>query len=102
MRGYLLTILVVLLAAACPAQDATIPPETKPVPETFFSGAVIAVSTTEITIRRRALISNATTKTFAMDAETKIEGKLRVKANVTVRYVTGDDGNARATRIIVR
>ena len=87
MRGYLLTIILVLLAAG---------------PENFFSGTVVSVSTTQVTVRRRALVSNAMTKTFVIDAGTKIEGKLRVKANVTVQYLAGDEGQARAIRIIVR
>ena len=68
----------------------------------FFSGSVVAVSATEITVRRRALVSNETTQTFQIDSATKIQGKVRVKSNVTVRYVTEGEGHCRAIRIIVR
>ena len=102
MRGCLLILFVALLGVPCAAQDATVPPTEMKAAETFFSGSVVAVSSTEITVRRRALISNATTKAFAMDADTKIEGKVRVKATVTIRYVTDDEGQARAIQIIVR
>jgi hypothetical protein len=88
VRGFLVMILICLLSGA--ADD------------TFFSGTVVALTNTEVTVRRRALVSNATTQTFAIDSETKIEGKLRVKANVTIRYVTDDEGHARALSIIVR
>ncbi len=89
MRGFLLAIILTSVLLAAPA-------------ELFFSGAVVSASDTEITVRRRALVSNATTKTFLIDADTKIEGKLRIKANVTVRYVTAEDGISRAIGIIVR
>ncbi len=102
MRFIPLTLYIALLGVSCAAQETAVPPAGMKEVETFFSGSVVAVSTTEITVRRRALISNATTKTFAMDAETKIEGKVRVKASVTIRYVTDDEGQARAIQIIVR
>jgi hypothetical protein len=89
VRGFLLIIPAGLLLTA--AQDAT-----------FFSGSVLACSPTEITVSRRALISNATTQIFLIDSETKIEGKLRVKANVTVRYLAVYEGNPKALGIIVR
>jgi hypothetical protein len=88
LRGLLVMILICLLSGA--ADD------------TFFSGTVVALTNIEVTVRRRALVSNATTQTFAIDSDTKIEGKLRVNANVTVRYVTDDEGHARALGIIVR
>jgi hypothetical protein len=70
--------------------------------DAFFSGSVVAVTKTEITVRRRALVSNETTQTFLIDSDTKIEGKLRVQAEVTVRYVTDDEGHSKALSIIVR
>ena len=86
-RGFIFLLLLSLLHG----QDAT-----------FFSGSVVALSDTEITVRRRALVSNATTQTFLIDSGTKIEGKLRLKANVTIRFVTDDEGRARAVSIVVR
>ena len=97
MQRGLFTILSFLAPALLLAQDAA-----KPVAATFFSGSVVTVSSSEITVRRRALISNAATQTFLIDSETKIEGKLRVRANVTIRYVKDDEGRVRALGIIVR
>jgi hypothetical protein len=87
-RGLLVMTLICLLSGA--------------VDDTFFSGIVVALTKSEVSVRRRALVSNETTQTFAIGSDTKIEGKLRVKANVTVRYVTDDEGHARALGIIVR
>jgi len=99
LRGILLSTLICLLSAWYePKRD-----EPKPAaPPTFFSGSVVSVNDAQITVRRRALVSNATTQTFVIDSETKIEGKLRVKINVTVRYVTDEEGHTRAVSIIVR
>jgi hypothetical protein len=44
---------------------------------------------------------NSDTRTFLITQETRVEGKLRVKARVTVRYAHEGDSN-RALRIIVR
>jgi hypothetical protein len=44
---------------------------------------------------------NSETRTFLITKETRIEGKLRLKARVTVRYTHDDEGN-RALHIIVR
>ena len=90
VRGFLLLVLAGLL----PGQDL---PRSD-----FFSGTVVALSPTEITVRRRALVSNASTDAFLMDSQTRVEGKLRVSANVTIRYRTEPEGNAKALRIIVR
>jgi hypothetical protein len=101
VRGALTTTVNLLLASCSLAQEAPQAPK-KPESPTFFSGTVVANTATEITVHRRALISNATTKTFAIDGDTKIEGKLKVKVNVTVRYVTEEEGRTRAVHIIVR
>jgi hypothetical protein len=89
-------VLVCLLPALAWAAQET-PPEA-----TFFSGTVVAVNANEVTVRRRALVSNETTRTFQIDSTTKVQGKLRLKADVTVRYVADDKGNCRAVSIIVR
>ena len=90
VRGFLSLVLAGLLLG----QDLP--------PSDFFSGTVVALSPDQITVRRRALISNAATSAFFMDSETRVEGKLRVKANVTIRYRTDPEGYAKALRIIVR
>lgn len=101
MRGFFLTTLAAILLAPLSAQEATAPPAPK-TDATFFSGSVVVSTPTQITVHHRALASNATTKTFVVDSETKIEGKLRLKVNVTVQYVVDGDGRPRAVHIIVR
>ncbi len=68
----------------------------------FFSGFIVSSSAAEITVNRKGLGKDtAATRTFAIDAGTKIEGVLKPKAHVTVRFV-GDENSARAVHIIVR
>ena len=83
-------------------------PARKPA-DTFFAGALSECSPEKISVSR--VVSGKTeNRTFKLTAETKIEtavgvkwdaGKLKVKQRVTVRYVTGDDGDV-ATLIVVR
>jgi hypothetical protein len=67
----------------------------------YFSGTVTQATAKSITVNRKALGSSATTKVFAIDGETKVEGKLRAKVKVTVRFVMEDEDHARAVHIIV-
>jgi hypothetical protein len=70
-----------------------------PAKDEMFSGAVTAVSESSLTVVRTG---STATKTFAITAQTKFEGpKPRVNSHVTIRYVSGEDGD-RAVRIIVR
>ena len=94
-------VLMLLLAVLLPAfaQDA---PSSEPKPkDEFFSGAITAFDDTSVTVLRTVLGKNSETRTFLIAKETRIEGKLKLKAHVTVRYTRGDDGN-HALRIIVR
>ncbi len=78
------------------------PPSSATQPGDFFSGNVVSFSTTEITVNRKGLgKESAATRTFAIDASTKVEGAIAPKARVTVRFV-GDDSSARAVHILVR
>jgi len=68
----------------------------------FFSGFVVSCSATELTVNRKGLgKETAATRTFTIDSNTKIEGVLKPKAHVTVRFM-GEANNARAVHIIVR
>ena len=82
------------------AQDQ---PDTAALPKgDFFSGLVISFNATQITVNRKGLgKETAATRTFSIDASTKIEGTVKVKAHVTVRFM-GDEASARAVHIIVR
>lgn len=67
----------------------------------FFSGVVTELAADKITVLKTVLGKNSDTRTFVITAETSVEGKLRVKARVTVRYAHEEDSN-RAVHIIVR
>lgn len=98
----LLGTLLLLLSTASPvslrAQDS--PPAEQPRNE-FFSGVVTELSAEKITVLKTVLGKNSETRTFLILANTRVEGKLRVKARVTVRYTRGEDSD-RALHIIVR
>jgi hypothetical protein len=88
----------ILSAIALPAQSDT--PSADPKSQ-FFAGNVTELSDTKVTVARTALGRNTVTKSFIVNAETKIDGNLRLKAKVTVRYTSSDDGDV-AVEIIVR
>lgn len=67
----------------------------------YFSGTVTQATAKSITVYRKALGSSDITKVFAIDGGTKVEGKLRAKVKVTVRFVMDDEDHARAVHIIV-
>jgi hypothetical protein len=99
-------ICVVLLAFALPgtqisAQSATRPDTAAPVHNSYFSGFVADVTPTSVTISRDGPNKELVRRQFVIDSQTKVEGKLRVKARVTVRYEPRPEGD-RAIRIIVR
>jgi hypothetical protein len=67
----------------------------------FFTGNVTAIDETSVTVHR-VVWGNSSTKTFALDADTRFEGgRPQVRSQITVRYVTTDDGE-RAVHIILR
>ncbi len=66
-----------------------------------FSGPIVEVSTEKITVSRSILGKPAEKRTFLIKPDTKIEGKLKVKAKVTVGYVSTDEGDI-ARLILVR
>jgi hypothetical protein len=66
-----------------------------------FSGPIVEISATQITVSRSILGKPAEKRTFWIKSDTRIEGKLRVKAKVTVGYVASDDGDV-ARLIVVR
>ncbi|HLJ13205.1 MAG TPA: hypothetical protein VKV15_01825 [Bryobacteraceae bacterium] len=83
-----------------PKQDNTQPPANM---ETylFFSGSVAEFSPEKITVSRVILGKPAEKRTFLITQDTKVEGKLKNKARVTVRFVPKDEGDV-ATAILVR
>ncbi|HZL55673.1 MAG TPA: DUF5666 domain-containing protein [Bryobacteraceae bacterium] len=67
-----------------------------------FSGTVTDLTADSLTVVRAVPAKDAVTRKFTLDAQTKVEGKLRLKARVTVQYASPEDGQFRAVHIIVR
>jgi hypothetical protein len=66
-----------------------------------FSGPIVEVTATKITVSRSILGKPAEKRSFLINSDTRIEGKLRVHVKVTVGYVTTDDGDV-ARLVVVR
>lgn len=98
LTGALLLLLSTLSSISARAQDA--PPAERPRSE-FFSGVVAELTDDKITVFKTVLGKNSETRVFAVTHETRVEGKLRLKARVTVRYTREEEGD-RAVHIIVR
>ena len=84
-----------VLAAASPAQDAGVKK-----PDNFFAGTVLESTAQKITISR-VVLGKIEKRSFRVTPDTKVKGKLHAKAQVTVRYITGEDGDV-ATLVVVR
>jgi len=76
-------------------------PAAEPHYDSTFSGPIIELSAERITVSRSILGKPAEKRSFWIKADTRIEGKLRVKAKVTVGFITTDDGDI-ARLIVVR
>jgi len=77
------------------------PPAAPAQSDQYFSGDVTRLEADRITVTRTVLGKEDATRTFLLTAETRTEGKVKVKARVTVRFVAGEDGD-RAIHILVR
>ena len=67
----------------------------------FVSGVVASLGSDRIVVRRTGSGRAPEQFTFLIVSETRVEGKLRVQARVTVGYKRGPDGDV-AVRVIVR
>lgn len=76
-------------------------PKSEPSYDDTFSGPVVELSATKITVSRSILGKPAEKHTFLIKSDTRIEGRLRVHTKVTVGFVTNDDGDI-ARLIVVR
>src|SRR3982751_5830941 len=104
MMWLLSSVLLIALTRSIPAAPAhTQEPQqsTEEPSQEFYSGVVSEVSDGKVTVVRSLMGKAPETRTFLLNTETKIEGKLRAKVRVTVGYKTTDDGEV-AVRIIVR
>ena len=66
-----------------------------------FAGPIVKLSAEKVTVSRSILGKPAETRTFWIKSDTRVEGKLRTKARVTVGFVTTDEGDV-ARLIVVR
>jgi hypothetical protein len=66
-----------------------------------FSGSILELTTSKITVSRSILGKQPEKRTFLITADTRIEGKMRVKLKVTIGFVVSDDGDV-ARLIVVR
>jgi len=69
--------------------------------EQFVSGTVVELPPGRIVINRAVLGKPPENRSFLITSETKIEGRLRANARVTVGFRTSEEGDV-AVRIIVR
>jgi hypothetical protein len=90
--------------AGAPAQEPPPDAQKPPTPQTApksdnYAGTVVDFGPDKITVAK-----TKEQRTFRITPETKIEGKLKSKVRVTVRFYasTAEDGGYTATRIIVR
>ena len=79
----------------------------KPVPsqaghaDAFFSGTVVELASTKLTVSRAVLGKPAEKRSFVLNGDTKVEGKLAARTRVTVRYTASEQGDV-ALSILVR
>ena len=104
MQRILLAVLALEWGIACLvlrplSADEPSPGATKKA-DAFFAGTVVEWTPEKITVTRTVL-GKPENRSFVMTADTKIEGRLRAKVRVTVRYTSDEDGDT-ATMIIVR
>lgn len=79
-----------MFTAASAIQEA--PSPKKSTDDTFFSGTVAEFDDKKLIVVRTVL-GKAERRTFLIDSSTKIEGKLRQKVRVTVKFEVGESGD---------
>ena len=90
------------MTALVPMARAQNPDAQTPEPQTQkFSGTVAEFSAEKVTVVRSGVGAKAERRTFLIHAETRVEGKLHVKARVTVGFVPSVEGDV-AQLIVVR
>jgi hypothetical protein len=62
---------------------------------------VAEIAQDKVVVSRAILGTPPEKRTFLINSDTKVDGKLRPKIRVTVRYLPSDDGNVALT-ILVR
>ena len=91
------------LAGSNPLRSQDPPPTAQQPVDQYFAGVVTALTDASITLTRTVL-GKATVRSFEITAETVVQpqgGKPKLKQKVTVKWVTGDNGD-RALKILLR
>ena len=102
-------LLAVLLTAIalCPVLgQSAVPPQqssaqSDPDTDGFYSGNIVDLAADRVTVSRTILGKPPEKRVFQITSATKVEGKLKQKSRVTVRYLPGDEGDV-AVSILVR
>jgi hypothetical protein len=105
VKGVLLPLSMIcacLLSAQETGEAKPPAPASEPHYDSTFSGPIVELSEERITVSRSILGKAAEKRSFWIKPDTRIEGKLRVKAKVTVGFVTTEDGGDIARLIVVR
>lgn len=94
---------VACLGMAEAEQPQETPPQEEPEPVSyeFFSGTVVEVQQTRLTVVRTLPGKDPEKATFILKPDTRVEGKLRNRVRVTVGYISTDEGDV-ALRVVVR
>jgi|SwirhisoilCB2_FD_contig_41_21460811_length_796_multi_2_in_0_out_0_3 hypothetical protein len=96
---FLLLVLTTSLFAGLGQEETSVPSDA---PYKFVSGTISELPPGKIVVNRAVLGKTPENRTFTITSDTKVEGKLRMKARVTVGFRETDDGEPVAMRIIVR
>jgi hypothetical protein len=97
-------VLLFSLLIAAFGQDSSKPQETLPAraeADGFYSGTVSELAEGKVTVTRAILGKPAEKRMFLMNADTKVEGKMKTRSRVTVKYSETGDGDV-ALSILVR
>ncbi len=102
LAWYLALVFVCASHATSSQETPPKPPDSKSEPQydDTFSGPIVDLTAEKITVSR-SILGKPEKKTFLIKADTKIEGKLKVKVKVTVGFVSLDEGDV-ARLIVVR
>jgi len=89
------------IAFAQEALQAKDVPSSEPHFDDTFAGPIIELTADKLTVSRSILGKPAEKRTFLIKPDTRIEGRLRVRARVTVGFTKTDEGDI-AKLIVVR
>jgi hypothetical protein len=103
-KAALLAVFMAAHGAAVQEPDVTkpAPPASEPHYDSTFSGPIVELTSDRVTVARSILGKPAERRSFWIKSDTRVEGKLHVKAKVTVGYITTEDGGDIARLIVVR